>query len=120
MAGIIDKFSEKVGSSEENEGIEEYLDTLGLEEEDLLEEEAEMWIRPLTLEESSDVKEVNDTVKEGNIVLLNIKPLFENNTMKLKKAISRIKGTAQGIDGDIARLSEYKLLIAPEGVKIAK
>ncbi len=120
MPGILDKFSKKIGSSEEDTEIEEYLDTLGLEEEDLLEEEADMWIRPMTLEESPDTKKVNDRVKDGNIVLLNIKPLFERNTMKLKKAVSKIKGNAKGIDGDIARLSEYKLLIAPQGVKIAK
>ena len=49
-----------------------------------------------------------------------VPPLFKRNAIKLKQAVSRIKDHARSIDGDIARLSEFKLLLTPRGVKVAK
>ena len=100
--------------------IEEYLNTLGLEEGDLLEEHADMWVRPLALEDVVDVERVNDELKKGNMVLLNIEPLYKKNTIKLRQAVSELKGTVHDINGDIARLSDTKVLVTPANVKIAK
>lgn len=115
MAGLFDKLSKS-----KEVDIEEYLDTLGLEEEDLLEEHADMWIKPYALSEVTDVEKVSDDLKKGNIVLLNIEPLYKKNTIKLRQAVSEIKGTIHDINGDIARLSEYKVLLTPSNVKISK
>jgi SepF-like predicted cell division protein (DUF552 family) len=114
--GILEKL--KMGTKETD--IEEYLDTLGLEEGDILEEHADMWIKPHVLEDVLDVEKVTDELKKGNIVILNIDPLYKKNTIKLRQAVSEIKGTVHNINGDIARLSEQKVLITPANVKIAK
>jgi len=100
--------------------IEDYLDTLGLEEGDLLEEHADMWVKPYALEQVIDLEKVIDELKNGNIVLLNIEPLYKKNTIKLRQAVSELKGMITDLNGDIARLSEQKILITPSGVKIAK
>jgi SepF-like predicted cell division protein (DUF552 family) len=113
--GILEKFK---GKSEVD--IEDYLDTLGLEEGDLLEEHADMWIKPYLLEEINDVQKISDELKKGNVVLLNIEPLYKKNTVKLRQAVSELKGTVHDINGDIARLSEHKVLLTPSGVKISK
>jgi SepF-like predicted cell division protein (DUF552 family) len=54
------------------------------------------------------------------MVLLNIEPLYKKNTIKLRQAVSEIKGTIHDINGDIARLSDTKVLVTPANVKIAK
>lgn len=113
--GILDKLR---GTSEAE--IEEYLNTLGLEEGDLLEEHADMWVKPLTLEQLADIEKISGELKRGNVVLLNIEPLYKKNTIKLRQAVSEIKGVVDEINGDIARLSEQKILATPAGVKIAK
>lgn len=100
--------------------IEEYLDTLGIEEDDLLEEHADMWVKPLALEQVVDVERVSSELRKGNVVLLNIEPLYKKNTIKLRQAVSELKGTIHEINGDIARLTETKVLATPSGVKIAK
>ena len=100
--------------------IEEYLDTLGVEEGDLLEEQADMWVKPYVLEDVADVEKINDELKKGNIVLLNIEPLYKKNTIKLRQAVSEIKGIIHSINGDIARLTEQKILITPANIKISK
>jgi len=40
--------------------------------------------------------------------------------LKLKQVINELKGNAKAIDGDIVRITEYKLLLTPKGVKVAK
>lgn len=115
MAGILEKFKGDKGVD-----VEDYLDTLGVEEDDLLEEHANMWIRTQLLEDVSDVEKINEEVKKGNIVLLNIEPLYKKNMIKLRQVVSELRSTVTEINGDIARLSEYRLLITPSGVKVAK
>ena len=115
--GILGKL--KMGGTKGTD-IEDYLNTLGIEEGDLLEEQADMWVRPCALQDIADVEKVNDELTKGNIVLLNIEPLYKKNTIKLRQAVSEIKGKIHEINGDIARLSDTKVLITPANVKIAK
>lgn len=121
MLGFLNKFKGKFGGESEGEiDIDEFLDTLGVENEDLLVEEADMWVKPYVLEDLEDVSAIDSDLDKGNIVILNVEPLLKRNRIKLKQAISQIKAHATEIDGDIARLSEYKLLVTPKGVKVAK
>ena len=118
MVGFLKKLTGQTGG--EGNEVEEYLDTLGLENEDFMQEEADIWIKPVILEDVGDTTIVSEELGNGNIVLLNIEPLMKRNAIKLKQAISKIKGTARSIDGDIARLSEYKLLVTPKGIKVSR
>jgi len=121
MAGFLNKFKGKLsGEGEEGVDVDEFLDTLGIENEELLIEEADMWVRPYILEDLNDVSAIDEDLDKGDIVILNVEPLFKRNAIKLKQAVSRIKDHARSIDGDIARLSEFKLLLTPRGVKVAK
>jgi SepF-like predicted cell division protein (DUF552 family) len=115
--GILEKLSLSTRSDVD---IEEYLNTLGVEEDDLLEEHADMWVKPIALEQVIDVERVSNELRKGNIVLLNIEPLYKKNTIKLRQAVSELKGTIHSINGDIARLTEHRILITPSGVKISK
>ncbi|MBI4215067.1 cell division protein SepF [archaeon] len=117
MVGLLQKF--KGGGAREAD-IESYLDTLGVEEGDLLEEHADMWVRPMALDDVSDVERVSGELRKGNIVLLNIEPLYKKNNVKLRQAVSELKGSVHDLNGDIARLSETKVLLTPGGVKITK
>src|SRR3989344_7150836 len=86
--------------------IEEYLNTLASDSGDLLEEHADMWVKPHVLEDVVDIEKVSEDLRQGNMVLLNIEPLYKKNTIKLRQAVSELKGTTHEINGDMARLSE--------------
>ncbi len=118
MVGFLKKFTGQP-ANEENE-VEEYLDTLGLENEDFMEEEADVWIKPFVLEDVGDAALIEQELGNGSIVLLNIEPLMKRNAIKLKQVVTKIKGIAKAKDGDIARLSEYKLLVTPKGIKVSR
>ncbi|MCK4327233.1 MAG: cell division protein SepF [Candidatus Diapherotrites archaeon] len=118
MVGFLKKLTGTPGAEETE--VEEYLDTLGLENEDFMEEEADVWIKPFILEDVGDATVVQDELSNGNIVLLNIEPLMKRNAIKLKQTVNKIKNAAKSLDGDIARLSEYKLLVTPKGIKVSR
>jgi SepF-like predicted cell division protein (DUF552 family) len=118
MVGFFKKLTGQATSDES--GIEEYLDTLGLESEQFMEDEADVWVKPIVLEDVGDTASIVTELGNGNIVLLNIEPLMKRNASKLKLVINKIKIAAKTVDGDIARLSEYKLLVTPKGIKVSR
>ncbi|MBO3802718.1 MAG: cell division protein SepF [Candidatus Brockarchaeota archaeon] len=70
------------------------------------------------LNELSDVDYVKEEVSTGNIVILKITPLARKSFDDTKKAIHELSEFVAGIDGDIARLGEERIVVAPSGVKI--
>jgi len=120
MVGFLKNFSNKVGVGPEHDEIDEYLDTLGLENEDLFQGEADMWVKPYILQTAKDVEAIQRDLMDGNIVLINIEPLYKRNATRLKQAISQVKGTVATWHGDTARISEFKILATPRGVKVAQ
>ena len=116
MAGILGK----LGGRKQDVDIEDYLDELGLEEGDLLEEQADMWVLSYALEDLSDVEDIFGELRKGNQIILNIEPLRKKNKVKLRQAISELKGQVHDINGDIVALSQEKILVTPANVKIRK
>ncbi len=117
MVEFLKKMTSRFGGSTEEEDIEDYLETLGVEEESF-EEEADVWIKPFMLESDSDVEGIRNALTEGSIVLINIEPLYKRNKTRLKRALDEIKKFISAIDGDIVRISEYKILASPRGIKV--
>jgi len=114
--GFLDKiFGGKGGEPD----IEEFLNTLG-DEDEIEEEEAERYVRPVALESIQDYDKVMSEVNRGNIVLLNIRPLSTKNAVGLKDVISRVKESVVEMGGDIARITEFYVLVTPPGTKIVK
>ncbi len=112
-------FLDKVLKKEEGIDIEDFLNNLDVEDETLY-EDADAFVKPLTLEKQEDVALVLNETKAGNIILLNIEFLSKRNAIKLKELVSEIKTGIEGIDGDIARISQDRVLITPSKVKIIK
>ena len=77
-------------------------------------ESSKVIVRPFSLGDFSDVKQVLDVLREGNtICLVNIKPLREKDIVELKRAINKIKKTVEAISGDIAGFGEDYVVVAP-------
>ncbi|MBN3037347.1 MAG: cell division protein SepF [Candidatus Diapherotrites archaeon] len=119
MVGFLKNISKRLGSTSEEADVDEYLDTLGLES-DFLQEEADVWVKPYVLQDVSDDSAIIADLHAGNVVLINIEPLYKRNTIKLKQVISELKSAVKKLDGDMVRLTEYKILVTPKGMKVAK
>jgi len=108
-----------IGRDRDSEGYLDTIDTTELENVDALHVPADVYIKPVALEDEADMKLVEEELKNGNIILMNIAPMSKYTT-KLKKVINDLKGFTIKIDGDIARIDNEKFILTPRRVKIIK
>jgi len=109
----------KVMTKEDGVDIEDFLNNLDDVEEESY-DDADAFVKPMDLVVDSDVEAIINEAKQGNIVLMNISDLSKRNAVKLKELIGVIKVEVKAIDGDIARISQGRVLITPSKVKIIK
>ncbi len=115
---ILHKLSKAFGFSRDMD-IEEYMDTVELENVDVLHEPADFYVKPVALESEADIKIIEDELKQRNIILLNMSPMARN-AAKLKLIVADLKEYVNRINGDIARIDNDKILLTPGKIKIVK
>lgn len=78
-------------------------------------------VRPFILKTFEDVNEVLNSLREGyTIAVIDIKPLKAKDIIELKRAISKIKKTADALEGDIAGFGEGTVIVTPQFAEIVK
>jgi len=75
-------------------------------------------IKVCKLKSFADIDISTRDLSRNNVVILDIKPLAERNMRELKMAIDEIKEIVDSMDGDIAGLTEYHLILTPPSMKI--
>lgn len=116
--GIFDKLGKALGVGREMD-LEEFMTAQDAEEVDVLHKAADFYVKPIKLQQDSDIKLVEEELKQRNLILLNITPIARNPA-KLKGAIGALKAFVDSINGDMARIDEDKILLTPHNVKIVK
>ena len=77
-----------------------------------------IYVKSMELRSLADVQEVADELRTGNIMVLDISMLMNQDPAELKRAIDQLKGICQAIGGDVGRLTESKVLATPRFVNI--
>ena len=96
-----------VGGSDEPEYIE--ID-LGREVK-----KSKVIVRPFVLKSFEDVNPILNSLREGyTIAVIDIKPLKAKDLIELKRAISKIKKTADALEGSIAGFGENTIIVTPQ------
>lgn len=97
-------------SYEELEHEEGYLEL----DTDAAEAKSKAVVRPFVVEDFEDIKGVLDSLREGRtIALVNIRPLKDRDLVELKRAVNKLKKTADAVNGEIAGFGEDYLVITP-------
>jgi SepF-like predicted cell division protein (DUF552 family) len=118
LMSIFDKLGRTLGVSKELD-VEEYMNSAELENVDVLNEPADFYVKPVALQQESDLALIEAELKKKNLILLNITALLKRpNT--LKGMVERLKMYVKKTNGDIARIDEEKILLTPSKVKIIK
>jgi len=112
-------FLENVLGKRDEVDIEEFLNNLD-EEDDTLYEDADAYVKPISLQGEEDSAMAIEEIKKGNFILLNIGELSKRNAIKLRDLVGGIRSAVDEIDGDIARISHDRVLVTPSKVKIVK
>lgn len=77
-----------------------------------------IYVKSMDLHSLVDVQEVADELRAGNIVILDISTLMNQDPAELKRAIDQLKGICQVIGGDVGRLTESKVIATPRLINI--
>ena len=78
-------------------------------------------VKPFILKKFDDVNEILNTLREGYaIAVIDIKPLKQKDIIELKRAIAKIKKTAEALEGDIAGFGESIIIVTPNFAEIYK
>ncbi len=100
-----------------NEGESEYIELdLGQESE-----KRKVLLRPFILRKFEDVNEILNTLREGyTIAVVDINPLKQRDMIELKRAIAKLKKTAEALEGEVAGFGENMVIITPSFAEIYK
>jgi SepF-like predicted cell division protein (DUF552 family) len=88
--------------------------------EEAFKEEIKPKIRVEKLTSYADVTRIQEFLRNGEIVFLNIKEQKNSNLSELKKAVDRLKNTISAIDGDIVGIDDSYLLLTPSYARIQR
>jgi SepF-like predicted cell division protein (DUF552 family) len=83
-------------------------------------ERKDVVVRAETLQELEDVERVQEHLRNGHIVWVNIQPLKSRDMTQLKRAVKRLKKTVRAVDGDIAGVDEEWIVVTPEYAEIER
>ena len=72
----------------------------------------------MPLRELSDLENIKNEVKNGNIIILRVTPLAGKSIEDVKTAVNDLFQFADSISGDIARLGEERVVLTPKTVRI--
>jgi SepF-like predicted cell division protein (DUF552 family) len=78
------------------------------------------YIKVCKLKGFADIDVSARELSEGNIVIVDIRPLADRSTKELKHAIDEMKDICLSMGGDIAGITEYHLIMTPPNVKIER
>ena len=82
---------------------------------------AKVIVRPFVLKSFEDVNPILNALREGyTIAIIDIKQLRAKDVIELKRAISKIKKTADALEGSIAGFGENTIIVTPQFADIYK
>jgi SepF-like predicted cell division protein (DUF552 family) len=76
------------------------------------------YLKAMPLRDLSDLEDVKNEVKNGNVIILRITPLANKSIEDVKHAVNELYEFAESIGGDIARLGEERVVICPQNIRI--
>jgi SepF-like predicted cell division protein (DUF552 family) len=76
------------------------------------------YLKAMPLKELSDLENVKNEVRNGNIIILRITPLAGKSIEDVKTAVNELYQFAESIGGDIARLGEERVVVCPKTIRI--
>jgi SepF-like predicted cell division protein (DUF552 family) len=114
---IIMAFDKLKGMFKKTGSDSEYLEIdLGKESK-----KAKILVKPFILKKFDDINEVLTYLREGyTIAIIDIKPLKSKDIIEVKRAISKLKKTADALEGSIAGFGDGVVIVTPSFAEIAK
>ncbi len=76
------------------------------------------YLKAMPLKELTDIENIKNEVKNGNIIILRVNPLANKSIDEVKSVVNELYEFTESIGGDIARLGEERVVICPKNIRI--
>jgi SepF-like predicted cell division protein (DUF552 family) len=76
------------------------------------------YLKAVPLKELTDLENIKNEVKNGNIIILRVTPLANKSIDEVKSVVNELYEFTESIGGDIARLGEERVVICPKNIRI--
>ncbi len=116
--GVFDKLGQAMGSTKEI-NVEDYMNSVEMDDVDLLHEPADMYVKPVSIVSEDDVKAIEEELAKKNILLLDMTELNKRPTTR-GNVVAELKRYVDKINGDIGQIDANRVLLTPAKVKIVK
>lgn len=105
------------GGSKAEDHPEDYLE-IDLDKE---EKQGKVLVKLFVMKKYEDVNSILNVLREGyTIAIIDIKTLKSKDSIELKRAVSKIKKTADALEGNIAGFGENLLIVTPPFAQIQR
>ena len=88
------------------------------QKQEVAEPPSKTYLKAIPLRELSDLENIKNEVKNGNIIILRVTPLASKSIEDVKNAVNELFQFSESIGGDIARLGEERVVICPKTIRI--
>ena len=113
---VLDKIKKVFSGGEKSD--EDYLE---IDLENQKKEETKVLVKLFVLKQYEDINDILSALREGyTIAIVDIKTLRQKDSIELKRAVSKIKKTADALEGNIAGFGENIVIVTPSFAKVSK
>ncbi len=117
MCGMAFGLKKIFGGSKAEDHPEDYLE-IDLDKE---EKQGKVLVKLFVMKKYEDVNSILNVLREGyTIAIIDIKTLKSKDSIELKRAVSKIKKTADALEGNIAGFGENLLIVTPPFAQIQR
>ncbi|MEI7463703.1 MAG: cell division protein SepF [Candidatus Taylorbacteria bacterium] len=114
---VFDKIKKAFSGSKGEGSPEDYLE-IDLEKE---QKDSKVLVKLFVLKKYDDVTPILNVLREGyTIAIIDIKVLKQKDPIELKRAVSKVKKTAEALEGNIAGFGDNLLIVTPPFAKIER
>ena len=114
---VFDKIKKAFTGAKGEGSAEDYLE-IDLEKE---QQESKVLVKLFALKKYDDVNGILNVLREGyTIAIIDIKPLKQKDPIELKRAVSKVKKTAEALEGNIAGFGDNLLIVTPPFAQIQR
>jgi hypothetical protein len=100
--------------------IEHILNEMSIRDGKIIERDDMKYVKSMNLDrEGKKIDAVMSELQKGNVVILNVREISHNKLL-LREVVKNMRDACNGINGDLARLSEEKIILLPGGMKISQ
>lgn len=99
--------------------IERVLHEMSVREGKIIERDDLKYVKSINLDnEGKNLGVILKELQKGNVVILSVRAIAHNKLL-LRGIVKELRDACTGINGDLAKLSEDKIIVLPGGMKIS-